>query len=261
MSFSSVKTPLSPVKKVLSESTLPGALPLTLPNDIAALKALLVAQHHAHAALLLNLDNAHAALLLDLDNAHTAQLAAIRQEAHDYVIRMLEQAVLARQRLFGASSEQLSAQSRLFDEAETLALLSTEAQDTAPIPAEVRASSPELDTGKPAVKPARGKRAPLPAQLERVDVVHDVPASARTCPCGTPMVEIGQDISEQLDIVPMQVRVLRHIRKRYACPTSAHAPITAPLPPQPLPKSNASADFLAMLLAVKFVDGLAAGAL
>ena len=234
MSFSSVKTPLFPVKKVLSESTLPSVLPLTLPSDIAALKALLVAQHHAHAA----------------------QLAAIRQEAHDYVIRMLEQAVLARQRLFGASSEQLSAQSRLFDEAETWALLSTEAQDTAPIPAEVRASSPELDTGKPAVKPARGKRAPLPAQLERVDVVHDVPASARTCPCGTPMVEIGQDISEQLDIVPMQVRVLRHIRKRYACPTSAHAPITAPLPPQPLPKSNASADFLAMLLAVKFVDGL-----
>ena len=242
MSFSSVKTPLSPVKKVLSEPTLPGALPLTLPNDIAALKALLVAQHHAHAALLLN-----------LDNAHTAQLAAIRQEAHDYVIRMLEQAVLARQRLFGASSEQLSAQSRLFDEAETLALLSTDAQDTAPIPAE---AVPAESTNRPAVKPARGKRAPLPAQLERVDVVHDVPASARTCPCGTPMVEIGQDISEQLDIVPMQVRVLRHIRKRYACPTSAHAPITAPLPPQPLPKSNASADFLAMLLAVKFVDGL-----
>jgi hypothetical protein len=247
MSFSSVKTPLSPVKKAFSEPTLPGALPLTLPNDIAALKALLVAQHHAHAAL-----------LLDLDNAHTAQLAAIRQEAHDYVIRMLEQAVLARQRLFGASSEQLSAQSRLFDEAETLALLSTEAQDTAPIPAE---AVPAESTNRPAVKPARGKRAPLPAQLERVDVVHDVPASARTCPCGTPMVEIGQDISEQLDIVPMQVRVLRHIRKRYACPTSAHAPITAPLPPQPLPKSNASADFLAMLLAVKFVDGLAAGAL
>ena len=245
MSFSSVKTPLSPVKKAFSESTLPSVLPLTLPNDIAALKALLVAQHHAHAAL-----------LLDLDNAHTAQLAAIRQEAHDYVIRMLEQAVLARQRLFGASSEQLSAQSRLFDEAETLALLSTEAQDTAPIPAEVRASSPELDTGKPAVKPARGKRAPLPAQLERVDVVHDVPASARTCPCGTPMVEIGQDISEQLDIVPMQVRVLRHIRKRYGCPKGDQAPISAPVPAQVLPKSNASNDLLAMLLVTKYVDGL-----
>nr|WP_202882405.1 IS66 family transposase [Polaromonas vacuolata] len=96
----------------------------------------------------------------------------------------------------------------------------------------------------------------MPAQLERVDVVHDVPESDRTCPCGTPMVEIGQDISEQLDIVPMQVRVLRHIRKRYGCPGSLHAPITADLPAQPLPKSNASADFLAMLIAVKFVDGL-----
>jgi hypothetical protein len=54
----------------------------------------------------------------------------------------------------------------------------------------------------------------------------------------------------------MQVRVLRHIRKRYGCPGSTHAPVTAPLPPQPLPKSNASADFLAMLLTVKYVDGL-----
>lgn len=70
------------------------------------------------------------------------------------------------------------------------------------------------------------------------------------------MVEIGQDVSEQLDIVPMQVRVLRYIRKRYDCPGSTHAPVTAPLPPQPLPKSNASADFLAMLLIVKFIDGL-----
>lgn len=231
MSLSSVKTPFSPLKKAFPEPTLPAALPPTLPNDIGALKALLVAQHNAHAAL----------------------LAAIRQEAHDYVIRMLEQAVLARQRMFGASSEQLSAQCRLFDEAEALALLSTEVQDTAPIPAE---AGPAESTNKPAIKPARGKRAPLPAQLERVDVVHDVPQADRTCPCGTPMVEIGQDISEQLDIVPMQVRVLRHIRKRYGCPTSSHAPITAPLPPQPLPKSNASADFLAMLLAVKFVDGL-----
>ena len=70
------------------------------------------------------------------------------------------------------------------------------------------------------------------------------------------MVLIGQDISEQLDIVPMQVRVIRNIRNRYGCPGSKHAPVTAPLPPQPLPKSNASADFLAMLYTVKFVDGM-----
>ena len=61
----------------------------------------------------------------------------------------------------------------------------------------------------------------------------------------------GQDISEQIDIVPIQVRVIRNIRKRYGCPASVHAPITAALPPQPLPKSNASSDFLAMLLAAR----------
>ena len=241
MSSATLETPFSPLKRVFPEF----ALPAVLPDDIASLKTLLVTQQSAHVEL-----------LVDLDNAHAAQLAAIRQDAHDYVIGMLEQAVLARQRMFGASSEQLSAQSRLFDEAEALAQSSTQAQDQAPIPVEVLPPASDTDTSKPAVKPARGKRAPLPAQLERVDVVHDVPQAERTCPCATPMVEIGQDISEQLDIVPMQVRVLRHIRKRYGCPTSDHAPITAALPPQRLPKSNASADFLAMLIAVKFVDGL-----
>ena len=105
-------------------------------------------------------------------------------------------------------------------------------------------------------KPARSKRAPLPAELKRVNVVHEVLAAERTRPYGTPMVEIGEGVSEQLDLVPMQVRVRRHIRKRCGCPGCVHAPVTAALPPQPLPKSNASADLLAMLLVVKFIDGL-----
>lgn len=235
MSFPFLQKPISPLKMAFEEFVLPSVLP----HNVEALKTLILAQQKAHAATVQSMHQ---------------EAAAIRQEAHDYVIRMLEQAVLARQRMFGASSEQLSAQSRLFDEAEALAQTSTEAQDVAPIAAEAPASAP--DTHKPDVKPGRGKRAPLAAGLPRVDVLHDVPEADRTCACGTPMVEIGEDVSEQLDIVPMQVRVLRHIRKRYGCPTKQHAPITAALPAQPLPKSNASADFLAMLLAVKFVDGL-----
>jgi transposase len=228
MSFATLQTPFSPSKKTFEAFTLPSVLP----HDIDCLKTLLVAQQ---------------------DKYETA-VAAIRQEAHDYVIRMLEQAILARQRMFGASSEQLSAQNRLFDEAEVLAQTSTEEQDTAPIAAQAPVADVQSD--QPNVKPGRGKRVALATGLLRVDVVHDVPEADRTCACGTAMVEIGQDISEQLDIVPMQVRVLRHIRKRYGCPTSQHAPVTAALPAQPLPKSNASVDFLAMLLTVKFVDGL-----
>ena len=239
MSFAPLQTPFSPLKKTFEEAAQTFTLPSVLPHDIGALKALLVAQQNAHVAVV---------------QAMRQEAQAMQQEAHDYVIRMLEQAVLARQRMFGASSEQLSAQSRLFDEAEALAQTSTEAQDVAPIAAEVSAPAP--DVHKPDVKPGRGKRAPLTAGLPRVDVLHDVPEADRTCACGIPMVEIGEDISEQLDIVPMQVRVLRHIRKRYGCATKQHAPVTAALPAQALPKSNASADFLAMLLAVKFVDGM-----
>jgi len=230
MSFATLQSPFSPEKKGFEAF----ALPSVLPDDIGSLKTLLVVQQ----------------------NAHTALIEAIRQEAHNYVIRMLEQAILARQRMFGSSSEQMAAQSRLFDEAEVLAQTSAEAQDTAPQVPEVSVGASDAQADEPAIKPARGKRAALATGLPRVDVLHDVPEADRACACGTLMVEIGQDISEQLDIVPMQVRVLRHIRKRYACPTSQHAPVTADLPAQPLPKSNASVDFLAMLLAVKFVDGL-----
>jgi transposase len=228
MSFATLQTPFSPGKKTVEGFTLPSVLP----HDVAALKTLLVTQQ----------------------TCFDAAVAAIRKEAHDYVIRMLEQAILARQRMFGTSSEQLSAQSRLFDEAESLAQTSLQAQDTAPQAPQEPADVSE-PSASPSVKVGRGKRVALATGLPRVDVVHDVPADQRTCPCGTPMVEIGQDISEQLDIVPMQVRVLRHIRKRYGCPTGQRAPVTAKLPAQPLPKSNASVDFLAMLLAVKFVDG------
>ena len=238
MPITAQKSPFLPPEIVLSAF----ALPAILPDDIASLKALVHAQQEV-------LKSLHAQKV-----AHEVALETVKREAQEQIQRMIEQMVLARHRQFGASSEQLPGQARLFDEAEVLAQTTTEAQDTVPVPPET-APSDESDD-KQSKKAARGKRSPLSAALKRVDVVHDVPEAERTCPCGTPMVEIGCDVSEQLDIVPMQVRVLRHIRKRYGCPGSVHAPVTAALPPQPLPKSNASADFLAMLLTVKFVDGL-----
>ena len=137
----------------------------------------------------------------------------------------------------------------MFDEAESLAAQpSTE-------PVDAGATEPGATPGESA-KPARGRRAALAPELPRVDIVHALTEAERVCPCGTPMVEIGEEISEQLDIVPMRIQVLRHIRKRYGCPGGERTPVTAALPAQPLPKSNASPDTLAMLLTVKYVDGL-----
>ena len=184
-------------KAVVKRSILPPryqlpelVLPPVLPTDAASLTALL-----------------HAVIASHND---------VKAQALNHMQHMLEQFILARHRMFGSSSEQSVNQGRLFDEAETLAVDSTEAQDVAPLPPES-----EPGKGKPASKPARGKRAPLPSQLQRVDVLHEVPAAERICPCGTPMVEIGQDVSEQLDIVPMQVRVLRHTASATAAPAAS----------------------------------------
>jgi len=226
------KTPPSiRLKLALPEPAVP-PLPARLPDDVEALKALLLAQQAAH----------------------QQAIAQTLEHAMRHIDHLYEQFVLLRQRHFGASTEQSAGQAHLFDEAEVLAAASTPDQDQASIPSQSDAAA---DAGKKSAgKPARGKRAPLPSDLPRVDIVHEVPEDQRLCPCGTPMVEIGEDVSEQLDIVPMQVRVLRHIRKRYGCPGSAHAPVVAALPAQPLPRSNASPDLLAMLLTVKYADGL-----
>lgn len=211
-----------------------------MPADFATLTALLYAQQASDQA-------AHQIVLESIESQFNNHINGC---INDYFNRLVEQLILARQRNFGVSSEQ--GQGRLFDEAEVLAADTTEEQDVASIP-------PVPETGPDKLPPKvkeRGKRGPLPAELPRVVIVHDVPEAERTCPCGTPMIEIGRDISEQLDIVPMTIRVLVNTRIRYGCPESIHAPVTAALPPQPLPKSNASPDFLAMLLVVKYIDGL-----
>lgn len=177
--------------------------------------------------------------------------AAVDAAVKERVQELYEQIALARRRMFGRSSESMSGQARLFDEADALAPQTTEADDQVELPPQT-----EKPAGKPAEKRARGKRTALPAELPRVDIVHEIPEQDRLCACGTPMIEIGEEVSEQLDIVPMQVRVLRHIRKRYACPDKVQPPVLAPKPAQVLPKTNASPRVIATLLTVKYVDGL-----
>ena len=230
------------------------SLPEPLPDDPAVLKALLRAQQQAFAAR----EIAHQAALdaseAELQKALEAREAELHKAFEARILALYEQLRLARRRMFGPSSESHAGQGWLFDEAEALIEAAPEASETAQLPPAPAASGETpADTGK---KPARGKRKPLPAELPRIEVIHDVPEAERICACGTPMVEIGQDVSEQLDIVPMQVRVLRHLRTRYACPKGDQAPVTAPAPAQVLPKSNASNDLLAMLLVTKYVDGL-----
>jgi len=157
-----------------------------------------------------------------------------------------EQLYLQIAKRFAPSSEKHSPeQLGLFDEAEAEA---TEEQ-VEPVAEET------IEVAGHARK--RAGRKPLPEALPRVEVVHDLPESEKVCPHdGTVLKQVGEEVSEQLDIIPAKIQVIRHVRLKYACPCCEGHIERAPLPPQPIPKSNASPGLLAFIVTSKFVDAL-----
>jgi transposase len=105
-------------------------------------------------------------------------------------------------------------------------------------------------------------RKPLPEDLPRVEIVHDLPDHEKQCGCGVQLSCIGQDVCEKLDYVPAKIRVLRHIRLKYACKScegvQSDGPTVkiAPPPVQLIPKSIASEGLIAHLVTAKVADGL-----
>ena len=108
-------------------------------------------------------------------------------------------------------------------------------------------------------KPGRKK---LPAALPRVEIVHDIDEAEKVCGCGATLGRIGEDISEKLDVIPAVIRVIKHIRPKYACKQceglDTEGPVVkiAPPPKQIIPKSIATAGLLAYILIAKFCDAL-----
>ena len=99
-------------------------------------------------------------------------------------------------------------------------LFLNEAEALAPT-SDTPAAQEESDEGIEVAAHTRKKRGrkPLDPNLPREIVRHELPESERVCGNdGTALVEIGVEISEQLDIIPQQVRVIQHQRVKYACP-------------------------------------------
>ena len=162
----------------------------------------------------------------------------LKQQIHS----LLEALRLEKHRLYGASSEKSLDQSELFDEADTFV--------------------DELDVADESVSATPGKkkkpptRKPLPPQLPRVRQVIELSEKERQCPCGCTLVEIGEVLSEQVDIIPAQVQVIQTVRKKYACKGCEDTIKTAPKPNVLLPKSIASGNTMAYIITSKYADGL-----
>ena len=170
-----------------------------------------------------------------------------RQEAlvahrDEEIAHLREQLPLLLANRFGASREGVSAaQLGLFNEAE-LEVAAEVAPDTLTVSEHQR---------------VRPKRKALPAHLERVEVIHDLPESEKVCAePGVALECFGEETSEQFDIVPAIVQVLHHKRLKYRCPCCEGHIVTAPMPAQPIPKSMASPGLLAYSATAKFLDSL-----
>ena len=161
---------------------------------------------------------------------------------------LYEQFRLALERQFGPSTEKYNIQQGdlLINEAELAVDEENAAED-----------EEDATERAPAKKRSRGGRVALPPELPRTEVVHELDDTERLCAeDGNELKVIGEEISEELHVVPARVEVIRHVRRKYACPSCEENVKTAPAPAKLLPKSNASATLLAYVAAAKYQDAL-----
>jgi transposase len=177
-----------------------------------------------------------------------------RIEQQNKALEYFEELQLMRRRLFGRSAERLPEEDRrqlwLFNEAEVIAAKEQLQQE------------PERVSVRAHTRIKRGRK-PLPADLPRVEMIHDIPEEQKVCGCGEALTRIGEEVCEKFEIIPAQVRVRRHVRPKYACKACEGsgdeenpAVRIAPAVKQLLPKSIASPALVAYMLAAKFCDAL-----
>ena len=171
----------------------------------------------------------------------------LEQQNH-YISRLEEALKQQRQKSFGASSEKVSPdQLGLFNEAEHSA---NEHQEN-----ELKEEASEITVATHTRQ--RKPRVSIPADLPRENRVYDLSESEKVCPHdGAALKMIGSDDHEQLDIIPAQIKVIRHQRLKYACPCCHQHVVTARKPKQPIEKSIASPGLLAFVATQKYCDAL-----
>ncbi|XUR35666.1 Transposase IS66 [Rhizobium leguminosarum bv. trifolii] len=192
-----------------------------LPDDLAALKAMLIAAQAREAG-------------------KDAQIAR-----KDERIERLEKLVAAfKQAAFGRKSEKSDPDQ--FD----LALEDLETA-MAVIHAEDEADGP---AGNRISKPRTTNRGSLPKHLSRVEEV--IEPESLVCACGGCLHRIGEDVAERLDVIPAQFRVIVTRRPKYACRSCTDGVVQAPAPARLIQAGLPTEATVAHVLVSKYADHL-----
>jgi transposase len=101
----------------------------------------------------------------------------------------------------------------------------------------------------------RANRGALPPHLPRIEMVVDIEDHACPC-CRNGLHRIGEDVSERLDIVPAQLRVIVVRRPKYACRACEDVVVQAPAPARLIEGGLPTEATVAQLLVSKYADHL-----
>lgn len=185
-----------------------------LPNDIAALKAMLVATE-------------------------------ARNQRKDERIAQLEKLVAAfRQAAFGRRSEKSDP-----DQFE----LALEDLETAIAAVHAEEEAEDRAARRP-TKPRSTNRGSLPEHLPRIEEI--IEPESLVCGCGGCLHCIGEDVSERLDVIPAQLRVIVTRRPKYACRSCTDGVVQAPAPARLIPGGLPTEAMVAHVLISKYADHL-----
>lgn len=106
-----------------------------------------------------------------------------------------------------------------------------------------------------AARPPNRNRGQLPAHLPRVERI--IEPTSTLCPCGCgEMTKIGEDVSERLDAIPAQLRVLVTRRPKYACRRCSEAVTQAHATEHVVPGGLPTEALIAQIIVSKFGDHL-----
>lgn len=192
-----------------------------LPDDVAALKAMLIAAQAREAG-------------------KDAQI--VRKDER---IERLEKLVAAfKQAAFGRKSEKTDPDQfdLALEDLET-AMAAIHAEDEADAPA-----------GNRITKPRATNRGSLPKHLPRIEEV--IEPESLVCACGGCLHCIGEDVSERLDVIPAQFRVIVTRRPKYACRACTDGVVQAPAPARLIQAGLPTEATVAHVLVSKYADHL-----